>query len=306
MATQTTRPPETRITAGAVTRKRARKETLIRFFVTANGAVAMIAVALIMLFLLKDAIPTFRYVSVTEFLLGRNWYPLDEIFGILAIILGSLLVTAVAILIALPVSLGCAIYIAEIAPRSVREILKPTVEILAGIPSIVIGFIGLVILSPLVKELFSLDSGLTALTGAITLAFMAMPTIISISEDAIVAVPSEYRDASLALGATHWQTISGALVPAAKSGITAAVMLGVGRAIGETMAVMMVTGNALHLPPKLFDSVRTLTATIATEMGEAVQGSAHYHALFAMGLVLFAITFAVNLAADVALRRSRR
>jgi phosphate transport system permease protein len=302
-------PEETktdRESIGAAPPSRAAKELLMRIFVALNGAVAVVAVILIMVFLLRDGLPTFRYVSLEGFLLGRQWYPLDEIFGILPIILGSLLVTAVAIAIALPLGVACAVYIAEVAPPSLREILKPTVEVLAGIPSIVIGFIGLVLLAPLIQSLLNLNTGLTALTGAIMLAFMAAPTIISISEDAIVAVPREYRDASLALGATRWQTISKVLVPAARSGITAAVMLGIGRAIGETMAVLMVTGNAASLPPALLDPVRTLTATIASEMGETVQGSPHYHALFAVGLVLFAITFVINLTADIALRRTRR
>ena len=287
-------------------RLRAIKERLIEVFITANGALAMVIVGLILVLLLKEGLPVFKTASPAKFVFGREWYPLSEIFGILPLILASLLVTGVAIAIALPLGVACAIYIAEIAPVRVREVLKPTIEVLAGIPSIVLGFIGYMVVAPWIQHALRLDTGLTALTGGIMLAFMALPTIISISEDAIVAVPKEYRDASLALGATHWQTISRALVPAAKSGITAAVMLGIGRAIGETMAVLMVTGNAAIMPPKLLGPVRTLTATIASEMGEAAQGSSHYYSLFAIGLVLFAITFAINLAADIALRRSKQ
>lgn len=269
------------------------------------GALAIIFVALIMVFLLRDGIPAFRSVSVSKFLFGRDWYPLSEKFEALPLIIGSLLVTLGAIVIAVPIGVAAAVYLAEIAPVRVREILKPTVEVLAGIPSVVIGFIGMVVLAPWVKEIFNLPTGMTALTGSIMLAFMAMPTIISISEDAIVAVPKDYGSGALALGATSWQSIAGVIVPAAKSGIVAAVMLGIGRAIGETMTVLMVTGNAAVMPHTLFQPVRTMTATIAAEMGEVAQGTPHYSVLFAIGLVLFLITFAVNLTADLALQRTR-
>jgi phosphate transport system permease protein len=289
------------------------RENLVRRIITGIGALAMIIVLLILAFLLWNGLPVFRSVSLRDFLLGRSWYPLSGEFGILPLIYSSLLVTGVAVIIALPVGVACAVYMAEIAPVRVREALKPTVEALAGIPSIVIGFIGLVVVAPAIQNWLHLDTGLTALTGAIMLAFMALPTIISISEDAIVAVPRDYKNASLALGATEWQTISQVLVPAAKSGITAAVMLGIGRAIGETMAVLMVTGNAvpqnlgvLGLKTALLAPVRTLTATIAAEMGETVQASPHFYSLFAIGLTLFAITFIVNLIADISLRRPRR
>lgn len=270
------------------------------------GGMAITIVALIFAFLLQDGLPTFRYVSVTKFLFGRDWYPLSDEFQILPLILGSLLVTAGAILIAVPIGIAAAVYLAEIAPMRVQEILKPTVEILAGIPSVVIGFIGMVVLGPYIKSVFDLPTGLTALTGSVMLAFMAMPTIISISEDAIVAVPRDYGAGALALGATPWQAISGVTVPAAKSGIIAAVMLGIGRAIGETMTVLMVTGNAALIPNSFLQPVRTMTATIAAEMGEVAHGTPHYHSLFAVGLVLFGMTFLINLVADLALRRTGR
>jgi phosphate transport system permease protein len=202
--------------------------------------------------------------------------------------------------------MACAIFIGEIAPRWIRELLKAGVELLAAIPSIVIGFIGMTMLGPIVKNLFHLPTGLTALTGSLALAFMAIPTIVSIMEDAISSVPRSYKEGSLALGATHWQTIHRVIIPAASSGIVAAVMLGIGRVIGETMAVMMLTGNASVLPKTILEPVRTMTATIAAEMGETVRGSEHYFALFALGLVLFVITFFINLAADAALHQKQK
>jgi phosphate transport system permease protein len=270
------------------------------------GALTISIVVLIFAFLLRDGLPTFRYVSLRDFLFGTDWYPLSDKFQVLPLILGSLLVTAGAILIAVPIGIASAVYLAEIAPVRVREILKPTVEVLAGIPSVVIGFIGMVVLAPYIKSIFDLPTGLTALTGSVMLAFMAMPTIISISEDAIVAVPRDYGGGALALGATPWQAISGVTVPAAKSGIIAAVMLGLGRAIGETMTVLMVTGNAAVIPHSFLQPVRTMTATIAAEMGEVAQGTPHYHSLFAIGLVLFGMTFLINLIADLALQRTGR
>ena len=273
--------------------------------VTLNGALAIIIVVLIFAFLLRYGLPIFRSVSLGGFLFGRDWYPLSDRFGILPLILGSLLVTLGAVIIAVPVGIAAAVYLAEIAPPRVREVLKPTVEVLAGIPSVVIGFIGMLIIAPWVKSAFDLPTGLTALTGVIMLAFMALPTIISISEDAIVAVPRDYGQGALALGAMPWQAIFGVTVPAAGSGIIAAVMLGIGRAIGETMTVLMVTGNAALIPTSFLQPVRTMTATIAAEMGEVAQGTPHYYSLFAIGLVLFGMTFVINLIADLALQRSR-
>lgn len=280
-------------------------ERVIEKFVALNGALAIVFVVLITAFLLRDGLPVFKSVSVPQFLFGRDWYPLSDQFQALPLILGSLAVTLGAILIAVPLGVAAAIYLAEIAPVKVREILKPTVEVLAGIPSVVIGFIGMVVLAPYVKNIFDLPTGMTALAGSIMLAFMAMPTIISISEDAIVAVPRDYGAGALALGSTSWQSIIGVTVPAARSGIIAAVMLGIGRAIGETMTVLMVTGNAAVIPDTLLQPVRTMTATIAAEMGEVAQGTPHYFSLFAIGLVLFIMTFLINLAADLALQKTR-
>lgn len=240
-------------------------------------------------------------VGFFSFLFGENWYPTSEpvhIIGILPMIVGSFLVTFLAILFAIPVGVGIAIYLSEIANPAYREILKPILEILAGIPSVVYGFFGLVVLVPFIQNTFHTPTGESALAGAIVLAIMSLPTITSISEDALKAVPGTLREGSLALGATRWQTIYKVIVPAAISGITAAIILGIGRAIGETMTVLMVTGNAVQIPGSLLDPVRTLTATIAAELGEAPQGGVHYHALFMIGFVLFITTFLFNLIAD--------
>ncbi len=240
-------------------------------------------------------------VGVLQFLTGRAWYPTAEPapqFGILALILGSLLVTAGAIVVALPMGLAAAIYLAEVARPNVRAALKPIIELLAGIPSVVYGFFGLVVVVPFLQRMYRLDVGETALAGIIMLAIMALPTIISVSEDALTAVPRSYREASLALGGTQWQTIIHVVVPSAISGISAAVILGVGRAVGETMTVLMVTGNAAQIPTSLLKPVRTLTATIAAELGEAPQGGIHYQALFAVGIALFLSTFLLNIVAD--------
>jgi phosphate transport system permease protein len=283
------------------------QDRIARWTISGIAAVAILTLALIFVFLLRDTLPVFKEVSLKQLLTGHEWEPLppQEFFGTLPLILGSIWTTAGAILIALPIGVCCAVYLAEVAPRRVATPLKSLIEILAGIPSVVLGFLGLVVLTPMVKSSFGLVTGLTALTGSILLALMAMPTIISIAEDALVAVPREYRDGSLALGATKLQTIWRTLVPAAKSGILAAVMLGIGRAIGETMAVMMVTGNARAIPHSLLDSVRTMTATIAAEMGETVHYSPHYHSLFAIGLILFIMTFVLNTVADIVLHRAR-
>jgi phosphate transport system permease protein len=288
-----------------MTRKRRRtKEALITGAIQLSGAAAVVFVILIFLVLLRDGLPVLRSTSLSEFLFGRDWLPLSGVFGTLPLILATLLVTAGAVVIAIPLGAAVATYIAEVAPPAVKDILKPTVETLAAIPSVVIGFIGLLALAPLMRNLFNLPTGLTAFTGSVMLAFMALPTIVSIAEDAITAVPRDYRAASLALGATRWQTIRMVVLPAARSGIFAGVMLGIGRVIGETMTVLMVTGNAAVIPHTIFQPVRTMTATIAAEMGETVHYSEHYFALFAIGLVLFLITFVINLLADLALHRS--
>lgn len=281
------------------------KEFVIERLVFLCGIVSIFFVCLIFLFLLKEGLALFESISPFKFLFGEKWYPISEPpqLGILPLVLGSLLVTLGAAIISIPIGVGCAIYIAEIAPLRTKEILKGGIELLAAIPSVVLGFIGMVTLVPLVKTVFRLPTGLTALSGSIMLAFMAMPTIVSIAEDALYSVPKNYKEGAFALGATHWQTIWRVLLPAASSGILAAVMLGIGRVIGETMAVMMITGNAAVIPTSILIPIRTMTATIAAEMGEAVVGSVHYFALFAIGIILFVISFVINVSADLFLHK---
>lgn len=292
----------------SATRKPARRisDLVAEGLVYLAGGAAVVFVALILIFLARESLPIFRAYPLSSFLGGTLWYPLSGIFGILPLILGSLLVTAGSIAIALPLGLAVAIYLAEVAPERVKDALKPAIELLAGIPSVLLGFIGYAVVAPVIKNVFGLPTGLTALTGSILLAYMALPTIISIADDAISAVPSEFRHTSYALGASRWQTIRLVTVPAAASGIVAAVMLGIGRAIGETMTVWMVTGNASVIPTTILQPVRTMTATIAAEMGETPRGSEHYAALFAIGIVLFVITALINTVADAVLHRMKR
>jgi phosphate transport system permease protein len=267
-------------------------ENLIRF----SGVSVIIIITLIFIFLLREGAPAFIQVPLKN-LLGRRWYPIEDMFGLLPLLVGSFLVTIGAVVLAVPLGLATAVYLGEIAPQWQREILKPFIEVLAGIPSIVLGFLGWVALAPIIQNAGA-PSGLTAFSGSLILAYMALPTIISITEDALYAVPKEYRDGALAIGATQWQTIWRVILPAARSGIVIAVMLGIGRAIGETMAVMLVTGNAANIPEfglsAFFQPVRTMTATIAAEMGEVAQGSLHYNVLFGIGIVLFLITASIN------------
>lgn len=236
--------------------------------------------------------------NIPDFLTGTQWFPTAEpvvLLGVLPLILGTLLVSFFAILFALPVGLATAIYMAEVAPEKVRKILKPIIELLAGIPSVVYGFFGLIVIVPFIHDLFDLPVGETALAGSIVLAIMALPTIITVSEDALRNTPRSMREASLALGANKWQTIHRVVIPYSISGISAAAILGIGRAIGETMAVLMVTGNAAVMPHSLLQPVRTIPATIAAELGEASSGGVHYKALFALGCILFILTFIINL-----------
>jgi len=254
----------------------------------------------IMLILFTEGTPAFRVVSPLDFIFGRHWYPVHEPpeFGILPLIIGSLMITAGAILVALPLGVGCAIYVSELAHPRVREIVKPFIEILAGIPSVIYGFFGMVFLAPLIQKMFHLPTGLTGGTASIILGVMAIPTVTSIAEDSISSVPRHLREASYALGANRWETITKTVVPAARSGILTAVILGIGRAIGETMTVLMVAGGSAMIPRHLFSPVRPMTSTIAAEMGEAPMGGIHYHALFAIGLLLFLITLVLSLLAE--------
>lgn len=286
------------------------KEKAIEKTLFSVSVLTVVILFLICIFLFRDSLLLFKDTSLLDFLTGKFWYPtaVNRQFGLLPLFLGSLLVTAGSIVFSVPLGIACAIYLSEIAHPKVADLMKPFIEILAGIPSVVFGFFGLVVLVPFIQHIFNLPTGQTALTGSIILGIMALPTIITISEDAISSVPGTIKQGSLALGATRWQTMYKVIVPAAISGISAAVILGIGRAIGETMTLMMVTGNAAIIPSfpgGFLDPVRTMTATIALEMGEVPQGSTHFHALFAVGSVLFIITLLINLIADSIKKRYR-
>jgi phosphate transport system permease protein len=283
-------------------------EFIITRLIKIAGYSAILIVSVIFIFLLSEGSPAFVEIPLGT-LFSERWYPIEDYFGFLPLIGGSLLVTIGAGLIAMPLGIATAIFISEVAPRWAREILKPLVEVLAGLPSVLLGFIGILVLAPLTREFLNLPTGLTAFTGALLLGAISIPTIVSVAEDALDAVPKTYRDAALAMGATRWQTIWRVTLPAARSGVLTAVMLGVGRAIGETMTVMMVTGNAAVLPTgisSLFKPARTMTATIAAELGEVANGSVHYHALFLIGISLFVISLVVNLAAASVVFRQRK
>ncbi|MGQ9628332.1 MAG: phosphate ABC transporter permease subunit PstC [Anaerolineae bacterium] len=321
-------------------------EKLAEGFIALNGFLAVIILLGIFLLLVIQGAPAIEYRGLWAFLFDYHWYPISDppTFGVLGYISATTWVTLGAIVIALPLGLAVAAYLAEVAPPLVRETVKPLIELLAGVPSVVIGVIGLLVLNPIVREAFNLKTGLNGLTASIMLALMALPTIVSISEDALTAVPRTYKEASLALGVSRWDTLIHVTIPAAISGITAAVMLGIGRAIGETMTVLMVAGNKINqnffslqytLFPLLPDfardwllqsgilseemvkalkrasfglaqPMRPMTAAIAAEINNAVQGGLQYRALFAMGVILFLMTFAVNLIADIVMERQRR
>ena len=289
-------------------KSKSRREAFITLFIKGTGYSAIVFVGMIFIFLLLEGLPAIQKVSLTT-LFSSRWYPIEDYFGLLPLIGGSIIITLGAILIAVPFGIGTAVYLSEIAPRWIRELMKPFIEILGGLPSVVLGFLGMLILSPFLRKLLELPTGLTALTGSILLGGIAIPTVVSVAEDALDAVPKSFRDASLAVGATEWQTIWRVTLPAARSGVLTAIMLGVGRAIGETMTVMMVTGNAPILPKgisDLFSPVRTMTATIAAEMGEVASGSVHYHVLFLIGIVLFLISLVVNITASAVVFRQKK
>ena len=250
--------------------------------------------------LLKIGLPIFQKVSLGDFLFGLEWYPTADppLFGIFPLIVGSLVVTLISTLIAVPLGVLSAIYIAEIAPVSIKEILKSIIELLAGLPSVILGFFGMIVVAPWMQDTFDLPTGLNIINASVILSIMAIPTISSISEDALYAVPREFKEASYALGATKFETITKVIFPDALSGISTAVILGMSRAIGETMVVLMVAGGAAAIPESLFDSVRPMPASIAAEMGEAPYRSLHYQALFATGIILFVLTLLFNLVAD--------
>ena len=276
------------------------KETIIRGIFALFAFASVLILALIVMFLFREGLPIFKEVSVADFLFGQEWYPTYDppAYGIWPLIFGSVIVTVFSCLIAVPLGVLSAVYGSELAPASIKDITKSIIELLAGIPSVVLGFFGMVVVAPFLQDTFDLPTGLNIVNASVILAIMAIPTISSISEDALYAVPSEFKEASYALGATKYETITNVIMPAALSGISTAVILGMARAIGETMVVLMVAGGAAAVPESIFDSVRPMPASIAAEMGEAPFGSGHYHALFAIGIVLFFLTLFFNLIAD--------
>jgi phosphate transport system permease protein len=286
------------------------KEKIIHGLFFLNGLLVIIVLVGIFVLLVTKSLPAFKEIRFSEFLFRANWNPtatfVTPSYGIGSMLVSTLLVSIGALAIAIPLGIGAAAYLSDVASQRVREIAKPIIEILAGIPSVVIGFLGIVLVGPVIAKIFRIPNGLNALNGSILLAVMALPTIISLSEDALNSVPKSFQEASLALGATHWQTLVRVKIPAASSGIIAASMLGMGRAIGETMTVLMATGCAIAMPTSFLQSVQTMTATIAIELGEVPYNTTHYYALFGIGLVLFIITFIVNMISDIVLHKYQR
>lgn len=283
------------------------KEKMYKGMFTILAFASLIFLVGIVLTLFKEALPLFAQHDLLHLLLGKAWYPTfaPPEFGMLPLIAASFVVTAGAMIVCVPVGIGTALFLHELASSRQRSILKPMIEILAGIPSIVYGFFGMLVVAPFLQDTLGIPTGLNAFTASLMLGIMATPTVASLAEDALSFVPRSFHEASLALGANRWQTLTRVVVPAAGSGISTAIILGMSRAVGETMTVLMVAGGAAVIPTSPFDPVRPMTSTIAAEMGEAVMGSAHYHALFAIGLILFLITLTINIIAEVISRKYR-
>ncbi|MFO1462953.1 MAG: phosphate ABC transporter permease subunit PstC [bacterium] len=295
-------------------------EGLVHLFLAANGYLAILLIALIFFFLFKEGLKAFQTLAPVQLLgnktfdaQGREvfaflWQPVGDNpkYSLMPLIAGSFLVALPATIFSTLVGIGCGVYLAELASKRVRDWLKPAIELLAGIPTVVIGFLALTLIATAVQRLFHTDFRLNAFVGALGVSLVIIPVIASMTEDALRAVPNELREASYGLGATRWETLSKVILPAGVSGITASVLLGMGRALGETMIVLMATGNAAVFTANIFSSVRTMTATIASELGAVAQGSEEYYALFLVGAVLFTMTFFVNLIAEIIVERMRR
>ncbi len=284
------------------------KDKLMNYLFLWIATASITILVLITLFLFTEGLPILKKVSVKDFIFGEYWYPTSDPadFGIFPLICGSVFVTVLSAAISIPLGVMTAVYLAEIAAARLREIVKPIVELLAAIPSVVIGFFGMVVVAPFLQDWLDVPTGLNLFNAALMLAFMSIPTICSLSEDAIYSAPDALREGSLALGATHWQTIIRVVLPASISGISTAIILGMSRAIGETMVVLMVAGGAAMVPGSIFDPVRPMPASIAAEMAEAPFRGDHYHALFATGIVLFLFTFTFNLVADMIAHKYRQ
>jgi len=281
------------------------KDALFQALAVMAALCGIAVLAGIIFSIFHEGLPIFRHVSLHEFLFTTNWYPTHEHpqFGIAALIVGSLSVTIGALVIAIPLGLGSAIFISELASQRLREITKPVIELLAGIPSVVYGLFGMAFLAPAIRVWFNLDSGLNLFTGSIILGIMVVPIISSMSEDALSNVPRSLREASYALGASKWETITKVVVPAARSGVLGSILMGFGRAIGETMVVLMVVGGSAQFPKSIFSSIRPMTSAISAEMGETVMGDMHYQSLFAIAIILFIITFTVSLISELIVRK---
>ncbi|AZI23043.1 phosphate ABC transporter permease subunit PstC [Chryseobacterium taklimakanense] len=285
---------------------REKKDIIFKWLFRITGLLVIAVLGGIFLMLVYNSVAFFTRQSPLDFISGSQWNPSYGEYGILPLIVSTTLVTLGAMLIAIPLGLGTATFLSEYCPPKLKAVLKPAIEMLAAVPSVAIGFLGIVLLGPGIADVTNQSNGLNAINGAILLAIMALPTIITVSEDAINAVPQTYREASLGIGADRWETVRKIVIPAAAPGIIAAVMLGVGRAIGETMTVLMATGNAAAFPKGFFDSVRTITATIAIEMGEVPYNTTHYYALYAIAAVLFFMTLIVNLLGEFFVNRFRK
>jgi phosphate transport system permease protein len=283
-------------------------ETIIEGGIFLASLLAIVVLLGIVALLLRQGLPIFSYTPPWAFLFGTRWYPVSDppTFGIAPFFVATLWVTAVATAVAVPVGVGCAAYLSEVARPAIRETVKPIIELLAGLPSVVMGFVGLLLLSPLIQSMFNLNTGLSGLSAGIMLSLMSLPVIVTVSEDAMRAIPDDFRQAAYALGATKWEVVRYVSIPAALSGIAAAIMLGIGRAIGETMTVLMIAGGALAMPVTPTVPMMPMTAAIASGIGNAVRGGLQYQALFAIGLLLFLMTLAVNLVADTVLERQKR
>lgn len=283
------------------------KETLYKWIFALLALASLIFLVGIIITLLKESIPVFARYHLFDLIFGMEWYPTYEPpdFGMWPLIMASVVVSVGAMIVCVPIGVGTALYLHELASENQRAILKPIIEILAGIPSIVYGFFGMVLVAPFLQNMLEIPTGLCAFTASLVLGIMATPTVASLAEDAVSFVPRSFREASLALGANRWQTLTKVVVPAAGSGISTAIILGMSRAVGETMTVLMVAGGAAVIPHSIFDPVRPMTSTIAAEMGEAVMGSEHFSALFAIGLILFIITLVFNIIAEIISRRFR-
>jgi phosphate transport system permease protein len=303
-----TSPAAAGVSNRGLKRRRRLGERFIEGWIFLAGMIAIVVLLGIIFILLREGIPVFTHSNPWDFLFGTRWYPIADppVFGIAPFFVSTLMITLISTIVAVPVGVACAAYLSEVAPPKVSDAIKPVIEILAGIPSVMMGFIGLALLSPFVQSLFNLPTGLCGLTAAIMLSLMSLPIIVSVSEDALQAVPKEFKEASYALGATRWETIWHVCIPSALSGIAAAIMLGVGRAIGETMTVLMVAGNALAVPASPVDPMTTMTSAIASGIGNAVRGGVQYQALFAIGLILFILTLAVNIIAERVLERQKK